>query len=84
MRARERDEKKKKKNRREGEKAHFPPLSGELFLRCLEKHCRYDNEQREGEVRSRKGEFIGLTMAEAYICTRERVGAGRPASGHTI
>lgn len=78
QREREREKRggKKKKNRREGEKAHFPPLSGELFLRCLEKHCRYDNEQR-GVGRSRKGEFIGLTMAEAgRTFVSERVGAG--------
>lgn len=54
----------KKERRKERKKAHFPPpLSGELFLRCLEKHCRYDNDRREGG--RRKGEFIGLTMAEA-------------------
>lgn len=42
--------------------AHLPfLLSGELFLRCLEKHCRYDNDCEGGR---RKGEFIGLTMAD--------------------
>ena len=34
-------------------KAHFPPLSGELFLRCLEKHCRYDNDCEGGSEKGR-------------------------------
>lgn len=44
-------------------KAHFPPLSGELFLRCVWKSIAgHDNDCEGGR---RKGEFIGLTMAEA-------------------
>lgn len=67
--------KEKKERRKERKKAHFPPpLSGELFLRCLEKHCRYDNDRREGG--RRKGEFIGLTMAEAHTFVRGRVRTG--------
>lgn len=67
-----------------GKKAHFPLLSGELFLRCLEKHCRYDNDCEGGR---RKGEFIGSTMAEAAPRAHRHLYAAvyvhGPASGHT-